>query len=120
MKTAMAMLLAFGLLGAPALAEGQRDGYECSGLQSCTPGTACTDGGSGFLLAFLGGGIEVRINGETLHPVYDGDLRTAAWRSQGAVYQMRLTGDGSGVLTVTPEVGDFTQSRTEWLHCSPE
>ena len=119
MKPCLLIALALGL-ATPALAEGQRDAYDCEGLQTCRPGQPCTEGGSAFALAFLGGGLEVSMNGATLHPAYYGDLRSAAWRSGGSVYQMRFTGDGGGILTVTPEVGDFTQARVEWLHCSPQ
>ncbi|WP_146195177.1 hypothetical protein [Pararhodobacter marinus] len=104
----------------PALAESQRDAFDCAVLQSCAPGGACTESALAFELAFLGGGIELSMDGQLHAPVYDGDLRSAAWRHDGTIYQLRFTGDGAGVLTVTPETGDFTQARLEWLHCSPQ
>ncbi|MBN8293325.1 hypothetical protein JI664_15225 [Rhodobacter sp. NTK016B] len=122
MRILLPLLLAAmsALIAAPALAEGQRDAFDCSTMQSCAPGTACTEGGTDFGLAFLGGGIEVMMDGHLYAPVYDGDLRSTAWRHESMIYQMRITGDGGGVLTVTPETGDFTQARLEWLHCSPQ
>lgn len=108
------------LAAPPALAEGQRDAFGCVSLSTCVPGAACTEGGADFGLAFLGGGLEVTMGGETLHPAYDGILRTAAWAVGGRVWQIHFTGDGAGVLMSSAEDGAPGDSALMTIHCSPE
>ena len=108
------------IAAAPALAEGQRDDFTCATLSTCTMGGDCTEGGESFGLAFLGGGIEVAMNDETLTPVYDGTLRTAAWSSAGRVWQIRFTGDGAGVMMASDEAGAPEAATLMTIHCSPE
>ena len=105
---------------APALAESQRDGFTCAVLRTCDLHGTCTEGGEGFDLAFLGGGLEVAMNGDHLSPAYDGVLQTAAWESAGRVYQLRFTGDGAGLLTASPVEGSAEEATLMTIHCSPE
>lgn len=118
MRIALPLLML--ALAGPASAEGQRDAFDCAALQSCAPGAGCTPGGPAFTLTFLGGGIEIVQEGESLRPAYDGALTSAAWRRGGAVYQLRLSDDGSGVLTVTPDTGGFAETRLARLQCTPQ
>ena len=113
------LLLLCALAASPALAEGQRDDFDCTALRTCPFGAACTEGGVDFGLTFLGGGIEVMMGGAVLHPAYDGTLRTAAWASGGQAYQLRFTGDGAGILTSSVEDGAPDASALAILHCSP-
>lgn len=116
----MRYLLLSLLLATPALAESQRDGFTCAVLRSCDLQGTCTEGGEGFDLAFLGGGLEVAMNGDHLSPVYDGVLQTAAWESAGRIYQLRFTGDGAGLLTASPASGSADEAALMTIHCSPE
>ncbi|PTX02722.1 hypothetical protein [Pararhodobacter aggregans] len=116
----MRYLLLSLLLATPALAESQRDGFTCAVLRSCDLQGTCTEGGEGFDLAFLGGGLEVAMNGDHLSPVYDGVLQTAAWESAGRIYQLRFTGDGAGLLTASPVEGSADEAALMTIHCSPE
>ncbi|MCB1390722.1 MAG: hypothetical protein KDK12_16530 [Rhodobacteraceae bacterium] len=113
-------LLPLLIVATPGLAEGQRDPFQCVGMQTCDFGGHCYEGGQVFGLAFLGGGIEVEMNGDYLTPAYDGTLRTSAWVSGGVVYQMHITGDGTGVLASSREVGEAEMSALTIFHCSPE
>lgn len=121
MRTLFLAITATGLaLGTLARAEGQRDAFECAVLRTCLVGQPCSDGGETFGLTFIGGGLEITMNGETLHPAYSGDLRTADWQAAGRTYQLRFTGDAGGIATVTPtDGGEFAQTAVLWLHCSP-
>lgn len=116
----MRYLLPLLVAASPSLAEGQRDAYTCAALTSCMVGQPCTEGGESFGLTFLGGGLEIALNGAVLTPDYDGTLQTAAWEQGGMFYQLRLTGDGGGILTRTlASGGAFEQTTILSLHCSP-
>jgi hypothetical protein len=114
------ILLTALIATAPALAESQRDGFTCVPLRTCDLQGACIDGGEAFGIAFLGGGLEVDIDGDHLSPVYDGMLRTTAWESAGRVYQLHFTGDGAGLLAASPAEGSADEATLTTIHCSPE
>ncbi|WP_127106669.1 hypothetical protein [Pararhodobacter zhoushanensis] len=117
----MRFLLPLLLAASPALAEGQRDAFTCDALMTCIVNQPCTDGGEGFGLAFLGGGLEIEMGGTVIQPVYDGTLQIAAWERGTGFYQLRLTGDGGGLLTLSMANGaSFEETTVLWLHCSPQ
>ncbi|MCB1389084.1 MAG: hypothetical protein KDK12_08105 [Rhodobacteraceae bacterium] len=112
-------LLACLSLATPALAGEVREEFECSFLQRCDVGQACTEDATAFSLAFVNEGIDITFDGTPLVVDYDADLRTAAFRWGAEVMQLRFNGDGGGVVVVTPEFGSFDETRVMWMHCSP-
>lgn len=111
------------LLASPGLAQAQSkdiERYECGVLQACDPGQPCrTDDGTVIDLVFEGQDLTVTYGGQPLTARFDPQFRSAVWQLGDVVMQMRFVGDGSGVILVSPAIGDAWQSQVQIFHCSP-
>lgn len=116
-RVALILLLA----ASPLWAEEPPERYECSVMLACDIGQPCRDDdGTLFELTFARQGLEVVYGGQPLEAVFDPAFRAASWVWGDVVMQMRFVGDGSGVITVTPEAGEVERTQVQVFHCSPD
>lgn len=114
------LALLLSLFAVPALAADPIERYQCGVTLSCDIGQPCRDDDGTVLdLAFVEGGLEVIYGGQPLRAKFDIALRIATWRLGDVVMQLRFVGDGSGVITVTPEAGEVERTQVQVFQCSP-
>lgn len=105
---------------APVLAKEPDERYECQVMLACDISQPCRDDdGTVIDLAFSGTSLTVTYGGQPLDADFDPRFRSAIWLLGDVVMQMRFVGDGSGVITVTPEAGEVERTQVQLFHCSP-
>ena len=112
-----AALFALCLGAAPAAAIEARVHFTCAIAQSCRVGEACLYAHTSFTMVLDGDHLAVILGGATATARYNPELRTAAFQADETVYQMRFTGDGTGVLFATRDGQAFEESQVLWLNC---
>ena len=75
--------------------------------------------GTLFDLAFFDQDLTVTYGGQPVQTTFDPRFRAAIWQLGDVVMQMRFVGDGSGVITVTPEAGEVERAQVQVFICSP-
>lgn len=117
---AIRLALILTLLAGPLLAKDPAERYECSVTLACDIGQPCRDDdGTVIDLAFDENALQVTYGGQPLAAEFDPRFRSAIWLLGDVVMQMRFVGDGSGVITVTPEAGEVERTQVQVFHCSP-
>lgn len=117
-RLALALLLA---APGPGFAQSKEiERYDCAVLQACDPGQPCrTDDGTVMDLVFEGQDLTVTYGGQPVAARFDPQFRSAVWELGDVVMQMRFVGDGSGVILISPAMGDVWLSQVQIFHCSP-
>ena len=122
-RLALTCLALFLPPAAPGLAQApskEIERYDCAVLQACDPGQPCrTDDGTAMDLVFDGQDLSVTYGGQPVVTQFDAQFRSAVWQLGDVVMQMRFVGDGSGVILVSPAIGDVWLSQVQIFHCSP-
>lgn len=113
-----ALAAALLVCAAPASAIDGPVHFTCDLTQSCRVGEACLYADTSFTMVLEEDErLSIILEGATSQARYDTGLRTAAFRANDTVYQLRFTGADTGVVFATQDGQSFEQSQVFWLTC---
>ncbi|MDF0600512.1 hypothetical protein P1J78_07200 [Psychromarinibacter sp. C21-152] len=107
-------LLCAGATGAAA------ETLACQAMRTCMVDRKCAEAQEVFTLTLDGARATLAGADGSAAFALDADTGTGAARLGDRVYQLRLTGDGGGLILRTPVwAGNFEDAELLWLHCGP-